>query len=418
MKTKTFTLSFLFLLMLPAALPAQTWEYVSTMKNEYMRKVCTKGLDTVFVVGENGLIACSPDRALTWQKQYPVATRLNDIVFSDSSTGFAVGDGGVILKTADAGDSWTPLASGTTKNINALAVTDGGDVWAVGDNGTILCSLNKGDEWLAKNIASDTRDLYDVEFRDTLGYITGEGGKILKTMDKGISWQEYSPFETVPQWTGIYSLSMTEHYTFALQNIADGPQFGAIIYTRNDNTWNVLKDKWIDHYKNAIYFIDNDRGWACSWSMSGSGVSVLFLYQTADGGESWSAPETYQFSIGTAFVRGDFSFSEDNFVGYCVNGQILLRTPYTGEFVPVGIENQVASKTVLNQTGNILRVSNSLKEISSFRIASVSGSIYAKASGSSVECTWLKFLLQMIRQRHKNGSKNRDVKLITIYYEN
>ncbi|OJU44411.1 MAG: hypothetical protein BGN96_01615 [Bacteroidales bacterium 45-6] len=76
------------------ALPAQTWEYVSTIQNEDMRKVFAKGLDTVFVVGENGLIARSPDRAFTWQKQHPVAARLNDIAFSDSSTGFAVGNGG------------------------------------------------------------------------------------------------------------------------------------------------------------------------------------------------------------------------------------------------------------------------------------------------------------------------------------
>jgi hypothetical protein len=327
---------------------------------------------------------------LTWQKQHPVATRLNDIVFSDSSAGFAVGDGGVILKTADAGDSWTLLASGTTKNINALAVTDGGDVWAVGDNGTILCSQNKGDGWLAMNIASDTRDLYDVEFRDTLGYITGEGGKILKTMDRGISWQEYSPFETVPQWTGIYSLSMTEHYTFALQNIADGSQLGAIIYTRNDNVWNVLNDNGVYHSKNAIYYLDDDQGWLYSLAIpSCQCPASLLLSQTKDGGGSWSYPETYQSPGGSTIVRNNFSFARDNAIGYCTGGQMLLRTPYTGEFGSVGIENQAASKTILNQAGSILEVSNSEKEVSSFRIASISGKLYAKASGSTVDVSAL-----------------------------
>lgn len=67
---------------------SQTWEYSNALENEWMRKICTHGLDTVYVVGNNGLIARSTDRSLTWNKQYPVTAQLNDIIFCNYTTGF------------------------------------------------------------------------------------------------------------------------------------------------------------------------------------------------------------------------------------------------------------------------------------------------------------------------------------------
>jgi len=54
---------------------AQEWGYVSSLQNEYLRKIWTQGLDTVYIVGENGLIARSIDQAETWNKQYFPARR-------------------------------------------------------------------------------------------------------------------------------------------------------------------------------------------------------------------------------------------------------------------------------------------------------------------------------------------------------
>ena len=106
------------LLLLPilfcvTTLQAQTnlddyWGYVNTLQGEWLRKICTQGLDTVYIAGENGLIAKSTDRGETWEK-YHFSTRvdLNDIKFIDHYTGFAVGENGTVLKTTDAGENWT-----------------------------------------------------------------------------------------------------------------------------------------------------------------------------------------------------------------------------------------------------------------------------------------------------------------------
>ena len=102
MKTKLLFLATFFITVLFLKASAQTtqyeWEYVNTLQNEWLQKICTQGLDTVYIVGRNGLIAKSTDRALTWSKQYPVKTQLNDIIFCNHTTGFAVGDNGTILR--------------------------------------------------------------------------------------------------------------------------------------------------------------------------------------------------------------------------------------------------------------------------------------------------------------------------------
>src|ERR1035437_10278764 len=157
MKIKLLILVTILLLARPVSLKAQTtqyvWDYVSSLQNEWLQKICTQGLDTVYIVGRNGLIARSTDRTSTWSKQYPVTTQLNDIIFCNHITGFAVGNNGTILRTADAGMSWTPMNSGVTVNLNAIAATGTDNIWAVGDSGKVVYSTNAGVSWEKKDFS-------------------------------------------------------------------------------------------------------------------------------------------------------------------------------------------------------------------------------------------------------------------------
>lgn len=186
MKTKLT----LFLLLLAGSLQlmfSQTWEYVNTLQNEWLRKICTQGLDTVYIVGRNGLIARSIDRSATWTKQYPVTAQLNDIIFCNHATGFAVGNNGTILKTSDSGDTWTQVSSGTTQNLNAIAAASIDNIWTVGDNGMVLYSRDGGSIWQVKNL-SLTAKLNDISFRNSTGYIVGNSYTCYKTDDNGDNW--------------------------------------------------------------------------------------------------------------------------------------------------------------------------------------------------------------------------------------
>src|SRR5512143_3046595 len=109
-------------------------------------------------------------------------------LFSRTTEGVvAVGVGGQIFMTTDAGNTWTPTESGTTANLNAGDGFVTGPAWAVGNGGTILRSED-GVTWTA--VASGTTaDLWGFAQLDRMNlYAVGAAGTILKSVDAGLTW--------------------------------------------------------------------------------------------------------------------------------------------------------------------------------------------------------------------------------------
>lgn len=111
------------------------------------------------------------------------------------TTGWAVGDGGLLLTTNDLGHSWqtppTALPESISRNFDfhALAV-QGSHVWVAGVPGTrIFHSPDRGKSWQAA-ATGQTAPLRALAFIDDQhGWATGEFGNILATRDGGKSWQ-------------------------------------------------------------------------------------------------------------------------------------------------------------------------------------------------------------------------------------
>lgn len=100
-----------------------------------------------------------------------------------AQTGWAVGDGGVILATANGGTAWGGQASGVTAKLNSVFSRDGTTAWAVGDRGglpvqsTILVGTGSPTTWSlvpAANIPV-VANLKSVYFADGLnGWAVGD----------------------------------------------------------------------------------------------------------------------------------------------------------------------------------------------------------------------------------------------------
>jgi photosystem II stability/assembly factor-like uncharacterized protein len=113
---------------------------------------------TITAVGSSGpwnapaaQIIRSADGGTTW---VPVASpvtdkRLYDVGFVNTSVGVVVGAYGVILRTDDGGLSWSPLTSPTTQHLNAVSFDAGGYGIAVGNGGAVLESMDAGLTWSA-----------------------------------------------------------------------------------------------------------------------------------------------------------------------------------------------------------------------------------------------------------------------------
>jgi photosystem II stability/assembly factor-like uncharacterized protein len=118
------------------------------------------------------------------------AEDLYDVFFDGAGRlGWAVGSGGVVLSTTDAGTTWARRTP-TTYTLRGVWFTSALEGWVVGHLGTVLHTLNGGSTWTQITSSASSENLTDVYFatRDT-GWVVGAGGLILATTDRGVHWQ-------------------------------------------------------------------------------------------------------------------------------------------------------------------------------------------------------------------------------------
>ena len=146
-----------------------------------------------WAVGNGGTILNTTDAGRSWQTQSSGTTEeLFSINFhSNGQHGWAVGRGGTILATADAGRSWQAQSSGTTETLFSVTFQANGQRgWAVGNGGTILTTTDAGRSW-QKQSSGTTQRLTSVNVLadGQRGWAVGAGGTILVTTDAGRTWR-------------------------------------------------------------------------------------------------------------------------------------------------------------------------------------------------------------------------------------
>lgn len=135
-------------------------------------------------VGLRGMIAVSGDGGATWrQSAVPVQSDLLAVHFPTPRTGFAVGHDGVVLRSDDAGDSWTRQLDGRAAGASFLKYYQARE--AAGD-----ASAKAALAQLAQNFKGDALLPYlDVWFKDVnTGYAVGSFGTLIATSDGGKTW--------------------------------------------------------------------------------------------------------------------------------------------------------------------------------------------------------------------------------------
>jgi photosystem II stability/assembly factor-like uncharacterized protein len=85
-----------------------------------------------------GVVFGSVDGGLTWIRRADTPDYLEDICFPDPLHGRAVGEKGTILATDDGGATWRLQPSGSPRNLRAVFFLDAALGWAVGDGGLLL----------------------------------------------------------------------------------------------------------------------------------------------------------------------------------------------------------------------------------------------------------------------------------------
>jgi len=93
-----------------------------------------------------------------WQNPLPQGNILNSVDFIDQNTGWAIGQGGTILKTTNAGSTWITQSNGTINLLNSVSFADVNNGLIAGWGGMIIKTTNGGTTWFLQN-SGTTYDL-------------------------------------------------------------------------------------------------------------------------------------------------------------------------------------------------------------------------------------------------------------------
>ncbi len=167
-----------------------TWLEVESGTNASLTDVDFADRSRAWISGEGGTVLRSEDAGETWQS----ATTNTDVTLSaisfapDGVSGVVVGDAGTVLMSSDGGKTWRSVYDGEGA-LRDVEFAGAATVWAVGDAGTALHSRDGGANWTSMDVgAPEGTNLLDVAFDDNSGAITGEGGFVATTGDGGTTW--------------------------------------------------------------------------------------------------------------------------------------------------------------------------------------------------------------------------------------
>lgn len=151
----------------------------------------------VLACGSNGKILAVGADGRIQHLSTPTRNTLQDIAAWDASHLVAVGNDGVILRSEDAGASWSAVAdvprSEVANKLNRVRVGKDGLAVASGEMGALLVSRDYGRSW------QRLRDEEDVAWNDVALLddgrllVVGEFGRILLGDDQGRQWEEVPP---------------------------------------------------------------------------------------------------------------------------------------------------------------------------------------------------------------------------------
>lgn len=165
-----------------------TWQSVDLPDTE-QDYVVTRPNSTWFALGSNGAIyADLIGNPVSWiERPSGTTAALHDA--ESTMTVLVVGDEGTILRGDLVGEMWTPVESGTTADLHAVAVRSGGEWLVVGESGLILKSTDDGATWTPRE-SGTTATLRALDgVASALRYVVvGDEGTILETKDFGETW--------------------------------------------------------------------------------------------------------------------------------------------------------------------------------------------------------------------------------------
>jgi len=197
----------------PAINPAVPAEHVAAALTTGMLAAQRVG-SRIVAVGNHGAILLSDNDGKTFRQAKAVPTRatLTAVTFSDEKNGWATGHWGVVLHTADGGETWTLQRSdiATDRPLFSVYFKDASEGWAVGLWSLMLHTADGGKTWSEVTVPvpdgakkADANLYAMVGGKDGAMYVAAERGLLLKSADGGQSWTYCQTGEKGSLWSAL-----------------------------------------------------------------------------------------------------------------------------------------------------------------------------------------------------------------------
>lgn len=151
----------------------------------------------LWAVGSFAKIVRSEDAGNSWTVQdTTVKEHLQDIAAWDEQRAVAVGNDGVVMVTADGGGRWEPVEAPRSEIFNKLVqviARPGGTAFAVGGFGAVLVSHDYGRSWARAVEERDVGWNGIAVAADGDIWVVGEFGELMSSADGGATWDPVEP---------------------------------------------------------------------------------------------------------------------------------------------------------------------------------------------------------------------------------
>jgi photosystem II stability/assembly factor-like uncharacterized protein len=237
---------------------------------------------TGWAAGNGGIILRTTNGGVNWILQHSdTPYTMSSVHFPNSQTGYVVGFRGgccylsPVYKTTNGGSNWTLQDCNTTYILSSVYFVSASEGWIVGDSSTILHTTNGGNNWL--HVPSIGYEYYTcVQFMNSsTGWVVGKN-KIIKTTNGGVNWIYPPPSPIYSEfWEARFPSAATGYVVGG--DLATGSGF-VLKSTNGGESWDSLSVT-SSGYLLYLSFVNVSTGWVCGFD----GV----IMHTTDGGTSW-----------------------------------------------------------------------------------------------------------------------------------
>ncbi|MEJ8857324.1 YCF48-related protein [Variovorax robiniae] len=301
------------------------------IKSAYAARTLLNGMANAgartVAVGQRGQIVTTDDAGKSWrQAEVPVSSDLVAVSFPTPTTGWAVGHDGVVLRSTDAGLTWTLQLDG--RRLGAVMV----DYYTREANASLASDPKRAAALLeeAKRFEAQGAEnpFLDVWFRDASnGYVVGAFGLALRTSDGGAHWEPMLHAIDNPKGQHLYAVRGIGPDVYMT-----GEQGLLLKQAQGDERFRALEIP----YKGTLFGLAGNPRSLVAYGLRGT------VLRSTDGGRNWEPIKTGLQAGLTASTQD----ADGRLLIVSQVGHVLMSRDDGASFTPIPFERSAPAAAV------------------------------------------------------------------------